>query len=61
MDEAQHGLFTHLLNFARDCLSFDFVGTSTDESADDISTVHIPTNWRPAYLKSDSVNLFFDL
>jgi exportin-7 len=28
MDDAQHGLFTHLLNLARNCLSFDFVGTS---------------------------------
>ncbi|XP_039433176.1 exportin-7 isoform X2 [Culex pipiens pallens] len=61
MDEAQHGLFTHLLNLARNCLSFDFVGTSADESADDMSTVHIPTNWRPAFLESDSVKLFFDL
>ncbi|XP_055588183.1 exportin-7 isoform X1 [Uranotaenia lowii] len=61
MDEAQHGLFTHLLNLARNCLSFDFVGTSADDSVDDMSTVHIPTNWRPAFLESDSVKLFFSL
>uniref|UniRef100_A0A2M4A7B9 Putative nuclear transport receptor ranbp16 importin beta superfamily n=1 Tax=Anopheles triannulatus TaxID=58253 RepID=A0A2M4A7B9_9DIPT len=62
-DSAQQGLFTHLLELARNCLSFDFVGATTDESSDDISTVQIPTNWRPAFLdsESDSLKLFFDL
>uniref|UniRef100_A0A336LE22 CSON010006 protein n=1 Tax=Culicoides sonorensis TaxID=179676 RepID=A0A336LE22_CULSO len=61
MDEAQHGLMTHLLNLARNCLTFDFIGTSADESADDMSTVQIPANWRPAFLELDSLKLFFDL
>lgn len=61
MDEAQHGLVSHLLNLARNCLTFDFIGTSADESADDMSTVQIPANWRPAFLELDSLKLFFDL
>ncbi|XP_058061492.1 exportin-7-A isoform X2 [Anopheles bellator] len=62
-DEAQQGLFTHLLELARNCLSFDFIGATADESSDDISAVQIPTNWRPAFLdsESDSLKLFFDL
>ncbi|EAA09181.6 AGAP004535-PA [Anopheles gambiae str. PEST] len=63
LDEAQQGLFTHLLELARNCLSYDFVGATADESSDDIATVQIPTNWRPAFLdsESDSLKLFFDL
>ena len=28
------------------CLSFDFVGTSLDESAEDLATLQIPSPWR---------------
>ena len=30
------------------CLSFDFVGTSLDESAEDLGTIQVPSSWRPA-------------
>jgi exportin-7 len=60
-DDTQHGLITHLLNLSRNCLSFDFIGTSSDESTDDMSTVQIPTYWRPAFLELNSLQLFFDL
>ncbi|KAF7412415.1 hypothetical protein HZH66_001311 [Vespula vulgaris] len=60
-DEAQHGLIRQLLKLAQNCLTFDFIGTSTDESTDDLSTVQIPTSWRPAFLDFTSLKLFFDL
>ncbi|XP_014218065.1 exportin-7 isoform X2 [Copidosoma floridanum] len=60
-DEAQHGLMTQLLKLAQNCLTFDFIGTSTDESSDDLCTVQIPTSWRPAFLESTTLKLFFDL
>lgn len=60
-DEAQHGLIKQLLKLAQNCLAFDFIGTSTDESSDDLSTVQIPTSWRPAFLNFTSLKLFFDL
>ncbi|PBC33624.1 Exportin-7 [Apis cerana cerana] len=60
-DEAQHGLIRQLLKLAQNCLTFDFIGTSTDESSDDLSTVQIPTCWRPAFLDFTSLKLFFDL
>lgn len=54
-------LMNQILRLTRNCLSFDFIGTSTDESIDDMSTVQIPTNWRPAFLNLDTLKLFFDL
>ncbi|XP_044003499.1 exportin-7 isoform X1 [Aphidius gifuensis] len=60
-DEAQHGLMTQLLRLARNCLTFDFIGTSTDESSDDLCTVQIPTSWRPAFLDFTTLKLYFDL
>ncbi|KAJ4450732.1 hypothetical protein ANN_02162 [Periplaneta americana] len=60
-DEGQHGLMTQLLRLAHNCLTFDFIGTSTDESSDDLCTVQIPTSWRPAFLDFSTLKLFFDL
>ena len=42
----QHGLMSHTLQLAHNCLTFDFIGTSLDETSDDLSTVQIPTSWR---------------
>lgn len=52
---------SQLLRLAHNCLTFDFIGTSTDESSDDLCTVQIPTNWRPAFLDFTTLQLFFDL
>jgi len=60
-DESQHGLVTQLLRLSQNCLMFDFIGTSTDESSDDLCTVQIPTAWRPAFLSADTLKLFFEL
>lgn len=30
-----------ILRLTRNCLSFDFIGTSTDDSTDDMSTVQV--------------------
>ncbi|GFY49643.1 exportin-7-A [Trichonephila inaurata madagascariensis] len=60
-DEAEHNLMSSLLRLAYNCISFDFIGTSPDESSDDLFTVQIPTSWRPAFLDFNSLQLFFDL
>ena len=49
-DSSQHGLMTQLLRLAHNCLTY-FIGTSTDESSDDLCTVQIPTAWKPAFLE----------
>lgn len=60
-DGSQHSLMSHLLQLTCNCLSFDFIGTSMDESSDDLGTVQIPTSWRGAFLNFATLQLFFDL
>lgn len=60
-DDSQHGLISHALRLAHNCLTFDFIGTSTDETADDLCTVQIPTGWRSAFLDGATMELFFSL
>ncbi|GLJ18772.1 hypothetical protein SUGI_0335220 [Cryptomeria japonica] len=48
------------LSLALKCLSFDFVGTSLDESSEDLGTVQIPSSWRPILEDSSTLQLFFD-
>lgn len=60
-DDSQHGFIQHSLRLALNCLTFDFIGTSTDESSDDLCTVQIPTSWRSAFLDFATMQLFFDL
>ncbi|XP_064465819.1 exportin-7-B-like [Ornithodoros turicata] len=61
VDDTQQQLTSQLLRLAHHCLSFDFIGTSPDESSDDLCTVQIPTGWRPAFLDYNTLQLFFDL
>lgn len=51
----------HSLRLVQNCLTFDFIGTANDESADDLGTVQIPTGWRNAFREEETVQLFFDL
>uniref|UniRef100_A0A6G1SBY7 Exportin-7 n=1 Tax=Aceria tosichella TaxID=561515 RepID=A0A6G1SBY7_9ACAR len=44
------------------CLSFDFIGTSPDESnSDDLPTVQIPSSWRRLFVENTTLDLFFKL
>lgn len=54
-------LINQILRLTKNCLSYDFIGTSNDETTDDSSTIQIPTNWRPAFLDLNYLTLFFDL
>ncbi|XP_048356073.1 ran-binding protein 17 isoform X3 [Sphaerodactylus townsendi] len=60
-DQQQQSLAMHLLKLVLNCLNFDFIGSSADESADDLCTVQIPTNWRSIFLEPETLDLFFDL
>ncbi|CAG0919166.1 unnamed protein product [Notodromas monacha] len=60
-EEKHHSLMKHLLKLTLHCLTFDFIGTSIDESSDDMLTVQIPTSWRPTFLDPATLQLFFDL
>ncbi|KAK4797341.1 hypothetical protein SAY86_029667 [Trapa natans] len=48
------------LSLALKCLSFDFVGTSIDESSEEFGTVQIPTSWKTLLEDPSTLQIFFD-
>ncbi|TYZ58875.1 hypothetical protein PybrP1_005973, partial [[Pythium] brassicae (nom. inval.)] len=42
------------------CLSFDFIGTNPDESADETGSLQVPTSWRPLVQDPQTMQLLFD-
>ncbi|KAK4380187.1 hypothetical protein RND71_002049 [Anisodus tanguticus] len=42
------------------CLSFDFMGTTVDESSDDFNTIQIPSSWKQVLEDQSTVQIFFD-
>ncbi|KAK4771663.1 hypothetical protein SAY87_032195 [Trapa incisa] len=48
------------LSLALKCLSFDFVGTSIDESSEEFGTVQIPTSWKTMLEDPSTLQIFFD-
>ncbi|WJX11071.1 hypothetical protein P8452_01723 [Trifolium repens] len=48
------------LMLSLNCLSFDFMGTSYDESSDEIGSVQIPATWKPILEDSSTLQIFFD-
>eukprot|EP01112_Ceratiomyxa_fruticulosa_P019687 TRINITY_DN6499_c0_g2_i1.p1 TRINITY_DN6499_c0_g2~~TRINITY_DN6499_c0_g2_i1.p1 ORF type:complete len:503 (-),score=68.49 TRINITY_DN6499_c0_g2_i1:752-2260(-) len=49
------------LKLALNCLSFDFIGTTPDDSSEDLGIAQIPSSWRPLFEDSNTVQLFFNL
>lgn len=58
--DAQNIMFL-ALSLANKCLSFDFIGTNIDESAEDIGTVQIPSSWRAIIQDTSTLDLFFKI
>jgi len=50
----------HTLALIKHCLTFDFIGTSLDDAADDSGTVQIPSNWRTIFEDPPTLQLFWD-
>ncbi|KAL8529319.1 hypothetical protein ACS0TY_006656 [Phlomoides rotata] len=48
------------LSLSLKCLSFDFVGTSIDESSEEFGTVQIPLAWKPVLEDSSTLQIYFD-
>ncbi|CAA3005621.1 exportin-7 isoform X1 [Olea europaea subsp. europaea] len=48
------------LSLSLKCLSFDFVGTSIDESSEEFGTVQIPSPWKPVVEDFSTLQIFFD-
>nr|XP_039251152.1 exportin-7-like [Styela clava] len=60
-DPMKNTLISILLDLGLSCLSFDFIGTSHDESSDDLCTVQVPTSWRSVFLDQSTMLLYFEL
>ncbi|XP_036054126.1 ran-binding protein 17 [Onychomys torridus] len=60
-NQDQQNLVMQVLKLVLSCLSFDFIGSSADESADDLCSVQIPTTWRTIFLEPETLELFFNL
>jgi exportin-7 len=48
------------LKLALACLSYDFVGSSLDDSNEDIGTIHIPISWHTVIEDPATIALFMD-
>jgi exportin-7 len=48
------------LGLAIKCLSFDFIGTNPDESADETGSIQVPTSWRQVIQDPQTMQLLFD-
>ena len=58
---AQEAKVSHAsLSLATACLSFDFIGTNPEESAEDVGTVQVPSSWRAVVQDTATMQLFFD-
>lgn len=57
-DQQQQNLAMHLLKLVLNCLNYDFIGSSADESADDLCTVQIPTSWRSSKIIIITARIF---
>ncbi|KAF3676434.1 hypothetical protein FXO38_04289 [Capsicum annuum] len=59
-DAASSKLQELALTLSLKCLSFDFMGTTVDESSDDFSTIQIPSSWKQVLEDQSTVQIFFD-
>ncbi|KAI7693184.1 Exportin-7 [Sarcoptes scabiei] len=61
LDENEQALISNIFKLIINCLSFDFIGSSSDDSSDDLTCVQIPTEWRPSLLDMNFIKIYFDL
>uniref|UniRef100_F1KSW2 Exportin-7 n=1 Tax=Ascaris suum TaxID=6253 RepID=F1KSW2_ASCSU len=64
VDQTQLQLVNGLLQLSLNCLTFDFIGSLSDESGDDNVTVQVPTIWRiefSAFTDGGVISMFFRL
>ncbi|KAL6495703.1 hypothetical protein OROGR_030266 [Orobanche gracilis] len=48
------------LSLSLKCLSFDFLGSSIDESTEEFGTVQIPSSWKHMFEDVSTLQIFFD-
>ncbi|GLE09040.1 hypothetical protein PINS_up020585 [Pythium insidiosum] len=58
--DQEQRLGDHALSLAIKALSFDFIGTNPDESADEVGSLQVPTSWRQVIQDPQTMQLLFD-
>ncbi|KAJ0402462.1 hypothetical protein ATCC90586_009282 [Pythium insidiosum] len=58
--DQEQRLGDHALSLAIKALSFDFIGTNPDESADEVGSLQVPTAWRQVIQDPQTMQLLFD-
>lgn len=48
------------LSVSLQCLSYDFIGMSVDESSDEVGTIQAPISWRSVLEEPSTVQIYFD-
>ncbi|XP_019159433.1 PREDICTED: exportin-7-like isoform X2 [Ipomoea nil] len=48
------------LSLSMKCLSFDFIGTSIDESSDEFGTLQVSSSWKSILEEPNTLQIFFD-
>ena len=60
-DQEKENKITNLaLSLVTNALSFDFIGTNPEESAEDVGTVQVPSSWRTLLQDITTMELLFD-
>ena len=60
-DQDKENKITNLaLSLVTNSLSFDFIGTNPEESAEDVGTVQVPSSWRTLLQDITTMELLFD-
>ncbi|KAF9095535.1 hypothetical protein BGX23_000390 [Mortierella sp. AD031] len=49
-----------LLLLMKACLAFDFIGTSYEDSSEDLGSLQIPTTWRPVFEESGYLDILWE-
>ena len=60
-DQNRDRIKEQAISLALKCLCFDFVGTSLDESNEDLGTIQVPSAWRSVMEEPETMKLFFDI
>lgn len=62
-DEAsvREAMKAQALELALKCLSYDYIGTNADESAEEFGALQIPSSWRGDLEDGTVLALFFDI
>lgn len=56
----QRNLITNTLELLQRVFMFDFVGTSPDESNDDLGIIHVPASWSSVFENNDTLRTLVD-